>query len=365
MRIFPRGWVGRTPLPGSFVLNKDSPQYRGLERLFTPWILSPVDLTGKSTITRTGNPSGTVDAEIGNSLVSYSGQYIQMPWNRTGETDPDTTIAFWLRPTAIDVSDRGIFQHTVAASPNDGSPFIMIHIRSSGQLRYFVDGGYRNTSQTLTVNQLHHFAVTRRSGDNTWSFYLDGKLLSNYTDAGAPLNANRQEVLYIGTGYQIWSSGNMGELRGYSRALTDREIWQLYDPNTRYDLYLPIARPYSNYVGAIASPPAAPTDLTATAISSSQIDLSWTDNASDETGFRIERSPNGSDWAEIDTTSADDTTYSDMGLSPDTTYYYRVRAYNDAGNSNYSNTDSATTSSEAPVVASKSTPSNRWPGKLF
>ena len=47
--------------------------------------------------------------------------------------------------------------------------------------------------------------------------------------------------------------------------------------------------------------PAAPTGLTATAAACDQIDLGWTDNADNETSFKIERSDNGVDFAQIDT----------------------------------------------------------------
>jgi len=91
------------------------------------------------------------------------------------------------------------------------------------------------------------------------------------------------------------------------------------------------------------SPPAAPSGLIATAISTGQIDLSWTDNATDEDGFYIQRSEDNSNWSLIDTVGADVTAYSDLTVFPSTTYYYRVRAYNSSGSSAYSNTASATT----------------------
>jgi chitodextrinase len=85
-----------------------------------------------------------------------------------------------------------------------------------------------------------------------------------------------------------------------------------------------------------------PSELSATAASSSQINLSWIDGTSNETGFKIERSLDGSSWAEIDDIGPDSTSYSDSGLAANTPYYYQVRAYNPNGFSNYTG-DSATT----------------------
>ncbi|MGH7598227.1 MAG: fibronectin type III domain-containing protein [bacterium] len=92
----------------------------------------------------------------------------------------------------------------------------------------------------------------------------------------------------------------------------------------------------------LPNPPAAPTNLTATGVSSVQINLAWTDNANNETGFKIERKTGGSgNYAQIATVAANVTSYSNTGLVNNTQYYYRVRAYNAGGNSNYSNTANA------------------------
>jgi len=90
--------------------------------------------------------------------------------------------------------------------------------------------------------------------------------------------------------------------------------------------------------------PAAPSNLSATAIDQTRIDLSWTDNADDETSFKIERSTrNNSSFAEIATVGQDVTSYSDTSVRKGTPYYYRVRAANASGESDYSNEAGATT----------------------
>ncbi|HSZ59475.1 MAG TPA: DUF4082 domain-containing protein, partial [Tepidisphaeraceae bacterium] len=101
--------------------------------------------------------------------------------------------------------------------------------------------------------------------------------------------------------------------------------------------------------------PAAPSNLSAAAASSSQINLSWTDNSNNETGFLIERSTNGVTFTQIASLAANTTSYSDTGLAASTQYTYRVRATNSAGNSAYSNTASATTS--APAIVPPAAPS--------
>jgi Fibronectin type III domain/Secretion system C-terminal sorting domain len=88
----------------------------------------------------------------------------------------------------------------------------------------------------------------------------------------------------------------------------------------------------------------APTQLSAYAISSSKIGLSWTDNSENETGFKIERTTTaGANWMLIGSVLRNHSTYTDSGLTANTTYHYRVYAYNPNGNSSYSNAAQATT----------------------
>ncbi len=93
----------------------------------------------------------------------------------------------------------------------------------------------------------------------------------------------------------------------------------------------------------------SPSNLTAYAISSSQVRLSWEDNTDNETDFLIERSLDGiSNWIQIASVQANITTYDDNALVCNTTYFYRVRAHrsNDNSYSNYSNIARVTTASD-------------------
>src|SRR5262249_693378 len=97
------------------------------------------------------------------------------------------------------------------------------------------------------------------------------------------------------------------------------------------------------------TPPAAPTNLTATAVSTSRINLAWTDNATNETGYAVERSTDGVTWSTIATgLPAGSTSYADSTASPGTTYDYLVYASTASSTSATSNQATATTVTVAP-----------------
>ncbi len=92
----------------------------------------------------------------------------------------------------------------------------------------------------------------------------------------------------------------------------------------------------TNEISAV-TPLSPPTGLTVTALSSSSASLSWTDHSQSEAGYKIERRLSDGAFVEIGQVGQNVTTFSNSGLSADTTYWYRVRAFNSvAGNSAYS-----------------------------
>ena len=90
---------------------------------------------------------------------------------------------------------------------------------------------------------------------------------------------------------------------------------------------------------------AIPTSIVPTAMSSDRIDLSWADNSSSETGYKIERKTTAAGtYSEIAQVGGNVHSYSDLnGLISKTRYYYRLRATNGTMNSDYSKEQFAVT----------------------
>ena len=111
------------------------------------------------------------------------------------------------------------------------------------------------------------------------------------------------------------------------------------------------------FLGGAPATPAAPTGLTTTPVSSSQVNLAWS-SSSGAASYKVQRSANGtSGWTQITSTTA--TAYSDTGLNPSTAYFYRVIATNSVGDSPPSSVASATTQAGLPYTQA---PQGSWVG---
>jgi glucose/arabinose dehydrogenase len=100
----------------------------------------------------------------------------------------------------------------------------------------------------------------------------------------------------------------------------------------------------------------APTGLQATAVSGVRANLTWSDNSDEETGFSIERRAGTGPWAEVGTVGANAESFTDDGLTPDSSFTYRVRAVVDA--------QGTVASNEAPLTTPKAGKLKITPGKL-
>ena len=152
---------------------------------------------------------------------------------------------------------------------------------------------------------------------------------------------------------RVWDNNN-GALTNWSQVRTNRWIARgesvpFISPSLGGSLTVPpnleglesfnIAIP----AGVAGMLPAAPANLLVSTVSSTQLELSWQDTATNELGFGIEQSLDGLAFASLGTTASNLTTFSARELRSGIRYYYRVRAFNAIGESGYSNTNYAST----------------------
>ncbi len=96
-------------------------------------------------------------------------------------------------------------------------------------------------------------------------------------------------------------------------------------------------------------PPSAPSNLTATSTNPRSVTLTWTDTSDNEAAFRIERRPEAQTiYSRVTDLPPNSTTFQDNSVQASSTYFYRVIARNDQGESQGSNEASVVTHALAP-----------------
>jgi len=205
---------------------------------------------------------------------------------------------------------------TITVSPSS-LDFGNVNVGSNSSVQSYQLSG-SNLTSSITVQSPNGFEISS-NGSNGWGSYL------NYNNSGGSVSAN----VYVRFSPEIVQTYS-GNITNTSSGATEQKVSV---SGTGLDIA-----------------PNAPGNLFAQANSSTQINLQWTDNSNNETGFKIERKTAAGQYEQIGMTGMNSTTYSDQGLMPNTTYYYRVAAYNSIGNSNYSNETNATTPDIAPAA---------------
>jgi len=211
----------------------------------------------------------------------------------------------------------------------------------------------QNTGDEVLTDFVYYYYFQT---ENNQTPVLDIYYLSQYESAVLETVASGYRIKYTITDANIAPGGILPNSGGNSVAL-HYNGWTSWDKtndfsnnlnnsfqlNNKVAVYVGGVKVYGSEPDTATAPPLAPDSLSLTVVSWQRIDLLWVDSSDNESGFRIERSTNNGPFVEIGTTAANITNYQSTGLTANTLYSYRIRAYNNAGNSDYCANATATT----------------------
>jgi len=268
--------------------------------------------------------------------------------NDLAATNLPWTIAFWHHPpyskgshdSDVETELVQMRQYVVPILEAAGVDLVLSGHSHSYERSFLIDGHY-GTSSTFT-------AAMKKDGGNGRT---DGTGAYKKPTFGM---APHEGTVYVVAGTSGQASGG---LLNYPAMYTSMSVpgSLVLDVNgNRLDAtFLDSSRVRRDYftivkgASSTITPPAAPTALTATAISAGWIRIGWKDNATNEEGFEIQRSPDGVTFATVTTVGANAIVFNNTGLWRTTKYFYRVRAFRGSPRaySAWSNVASATTPS--------------------
>jgi chitodextrinase len=225
------------------------------------------------------------------------------------------------------------------------SPNIDINVRPAGLDDHFGilwEGHITRTTSTST----HLFRICSDDGSR---FYWNGYYNPN---SNGSINFDGLHGLDCANGSNV--SLSSGTAYPFALAFFEKtggeamELrWRIGSSGTNYVL---VPNAAFNVGSTPGGTPNAPSGLSATAFSHSQINLSWTDNSNNETAFEIVRGASAAGpFLPLATVTGN--SFQDTGLTASTTYWYEVRAVNLAGQSAYTAAQSATTQAPPPPPA--------------
>ena len=305
--------------------------------------------------------NGNVNSDDISAIVAF-GNRIGVLWSNQNEeamyfathVDGDPDLTWQARETSLSVSSKPVADdHINIKMTSDDGGNVYVATKSSSEV----------ASETLI------YLLKRNGSNGVWSAHEVGKVSDDHTRPILAVDTENRNIYVFmarltGSPRSIYmKSSNLDNIsfplgvgtefiRSETDDLTNNPTSTRQTVNSSTGiLVLASDEATHNYLHnylslAPATPPAAPSSLSATTISASQINLAWTDNADNEDGFKIERKTGaGGTYAEVGSVNAGVTSFANTGLAASTEYFYRVRAFNGSGNSSYSNEANATTQS--------------------
>jgi hypothetical protein len=236
-----------------------------------------------------------------NTLVQdnyYENAVLQSDVNRNLDVFAYSIVADRSNNTVI---RRNYARHT--ARPDGHGVRVMYELGGFDLQMYdnYSEGGYN----VVAANGTRATGIVR---DNRISNYLNG-----------PYNANGARVQFINNGPNVELS------------------WDINRPKPGPNGRLDVSPELPPQIDPIPDGTHAPSNLTATAVGTSSVELRWKDNSTDEIWYKVERSFDGQKFTQVALLAANAQRFTNSGLPTGKTVYYRVRAFNAGGNSPYSN----------------------------
>jgi fibronectin type 3 domain-containing protein len=299
-----------------------------------------VDLSGNNLTGTIVRATWTPQGKYGNALsFNGSSSYVDLGNPTALRLTGSMTIEAWIKAAANPADDGQIVAKSNNSSgwqfkttPDTGPETFGIAVSGSSSSH-----AQRYSTTVRNLNTWYHVAGVYDATARTLSLYVNG-VLSSGTLSGTVPSSQVNSGVNVNIGRRtggFYFNGVIDEVRIYNRALSQQEI--------QTDMNTPLG-----VSGPDTQPPTAPANLSASAVSATQVNLTWTaatDNVA-VTSYLIERCQGAgcTTFSQIATTTA--TTFTDSDVTAGNTYVYRVRAADAANNLGpYSNTATATTPS--------------------
>ncbi len=276
-----------------------------------------------------------------NKAAAFDGSsgYVQIPAAVAFNFTNSFSLEAWIKPASLPASGsfRTILTKPESYSLQFNGPRLEFTVIQNGTRRRL-----QAPSGAIVAGSAYHVVGTYDG--TTQRLYVNGTLVASAALAGgATVTTN---PIYVGSwdGTTEYFAGTIDEPAVYGTVLSAAQV-------------------LNHYNAASAATLAPPSNLSAAARSTTQVDLGWLDNSSGETGQVVERSTSSSFSSPTDiAVGANQQSYSDTGLTAGTTYWYRVKAVSGGSSSGWSSPVSvatpATASYAATVIADR--PVSYW-----
>jgi hypothetical protein len=279
-----------------------------------------------------GAPS-LLASDTANKAVTFDGstEYMKAGPSNALDLGNAITLEAWINPAALPAAGQfaSVLTKPEAYSLQFNGPRLEFTVIQSGARKRL-----QAPAGAIVAGQTYHVVATYDG--TTQRLYINGVQSTSGALSG-PASTTTAAV-FVGSwdGTQEFFKGTVDDVAIYGKTLTAAQVKSHYD---------------TGHGSPTAQPPAAPANLTASAFSTTRVDLTWSDLSTDESSFAIERATNSAFTGAVTLNAANDTTsLSDTGLTAATQYWYRIRSRNAVGASAWSNVVTVTTKS-VPVTA--------------